>query len=660
MTEPWSPWRARMPSWRGIWNHLWQEQPLRQKLALGVWLSVVPVTLAASLVALGHAQQMVKARVREEMMRDASQASNWFDNWRQSQIKIMTYMAGLPAIRSLEPQQVLPLLQQAHAVVPAQTFALHDRDGALVAISQGQARRTLTGRNAGEAMAGISSTHVITPRPPGTACFATSVPIYSNKQPRNPPIGVLSSCIPLLDLSSATGLNSMMMAEHGADPNIPRMNLFKNRTRGYAILQVHKPGWALLLDRAHYSEEDRKRLIDPRQSLNSPWAPFIKLALSSHKDQEFSEVTANGISYYVAIDRTARHEKFLVVLDKKTAYEIVNTLFNWALIGDLAGLLITSLAIYRICGTLTKPIDQAGEALSRISHGDFSQHLPDANSDMGRLFGYINSASERLRCYLAESNAHAITDAQLKEARHIQAHFLIRQLPTTPWVDLAADFDPAYEIGADWYDALEINGVTVVVVADVCDKGIPSALYMSVFRSLLRLSLRNEWEQYSDPGVALCQALTAVNLYMAETHSDTAMFATAFVGAYDPQRQQLSYVVAGHELPLLVEGQRITSLELGGPALGLFPEAHFQHGQCPMGPGSLLLAFSDGLPDARNPANESFGHDRVVALLQNLMATDPSAGEVVAAMRQAVLAHMAEAEQFDDLTLLALKAKSGA
>jgi hypothetical protein len=197
---------------------------------------------------------------------------------------------------------------------------------------------------------------------------------------------------------------------------------------------------------------------------------------------------------------------------------------------------------------------QPRAALSRISHGDFGEPLPTDSSDVGRLFNYVNQASSQLQAFLADAKAHAITDTQLEEARRIQADFLIRDLPSSPQVELAAMFDPAYQIGADWYDALERDGVVFVVVADVCDKGIPSALYMSVFRSLLRLSLVKEWDLCHEPCRAICRAIGTVNTYMAETHGSTAMFATAFVGAYDPQHQQLSYVVAGHEAPLVLQG----------------------------------------------------------------------------------------------------------
>jgi serine phosphatase RsbU (regulator of sigma subunit) len=127
------------------------------------------------------------------------------------------------------------------------------------------------------------------------------------------------------------------------------------------------------------------------------------------------------------------------------------------------------------------------------------------------------------------------------------------------------------------------------------------------------------------------------------------------VGAYDPQHQQLSYVVAGHEAPLVLQGDQLQSLTVGGPALGLFPGATFQPGQCQLQAGGLLLAFSDGLPDARTPTGESFGQTRIAALLQTRPSTSWTAAELVQQFRQTVQEHMGTAEQFDDLTLLSLK-----
>jgi sigma-B regulation protein RsbU (phosphoserine phosphatase) len=224
-------------------------------------------------------------------------------------------------------------------------------------------------------------------------------------------------------------------------------------------------------------------------------------------------------------------------------------------------------------------------------------------------------------------------------------------------VQVAALFQPAYEIGADWYDAFELDGLTVVVVADVCDKGVPSALYMSVFRSLLRLSLLKQWQvSGGDPRSTLEEAVASVNQYMESTHGESAMFATMFVGAFAPSHGELFFLVAGHEAPLVLRGQEITPLPLGGPAVGIFPGARYTVGACALPTGSLLLAYSDGLPDARNPEGLGFGSSRIEEILHEHPSQDWSADDLVNRLQRSVNGYMDGADQFDDLTLLVLRA----
>jgi sigma-B regulation protein RsbU (phosphoserine phosphatase) len=145
---------------------------------------------------------------------------------------------------------------------------------------------------------------------------------------------------------------------------------------------------------------------------------------------------------------------------------------------------------------------------------------------------------------------------------------------------------------------------------------------------------------------------------MAETHGSTGMFATAFVGYYDPVEQLLHYVVAGHEAPLVLQGHQQQQLSVGGPAVGIFANATFQAARCDLRPGGLLLAFSDGLPDARDPDGASFGHPRIRAVLDEQSSQEWAAQALIDRFQQSVQAHMQSAEQFDDLTLLCLKVQA--
>ena len=651
---------------RVMQRRLWLELPLRRKLALAVWLSVVPISLLASFLALREARQIVKDRLTVQLVWDAEQASEWLSLWDQQHLKTMSFMATFPLIRALQPQVTQQALVEIEKIFPNYSFLVTRVDGSpvaslgsLLSLQQNRLCRSLEGsRNCttSKALQGIVSSTALRPPYVSRPCVASSVPIYNRNAPDPRSIkGVITSCLAMEKLGEITGVNHLVQAATWTDVSIPMINLDHGQTRGFALLVVVDGGHALLLGDDTPRPNQAMQLLDPVQNRQGPWGPFIGLAESGHAVRDFVSIRVKGVEYFVGIDRTKPDRTALMIVDQRTAFQSVDSLFRWILLGNLIALTVSSVAIYRISGALSRPIDQTGQALARISQGDFSQDLPEESSDVGRLFSYVNLASKQLQAYLGEAKQHAITDAQLEQARRIQADFLIDRLPSTAEVQLAASFEPAYQIGADWYDALLIDSITYVVVADVCDKGIPSALYMSVFRSLLRLSLRQESQDSGDVAGTIARAISVVNRYMAETHGCTGMFATAFLAAYDPASRQLHYVLAGHELPFVLHGDQLSQLSIGGPAVGIFAEAVFSPGVCSLAVGDVLMAYSDGLPDARNPAGESFGKARIAALLEKQRSEQWSAQAVVDAYRQAVQAHIDGAEQFDDLTLLCLK-----
>jgi serine phosphatase RsbU (regulator of sigma subunit) len=402
---------------------------------------------------------------------------------------------------------------------------------------------------------------------------------------------------------------------------------------------------------------DQMAHLDVAAIKSSSWQPVISTVLNSRGPSELTHVVVDGIDYSVAIIKNRSGRRSVVLVDNRSATFLLNNLSRSLLVGFAIALSLVSVLIYRICGQLSRPIDQVGKKLAAMSQGEFGEPLPEEHNDLGRLFSYVNQASQRLQDYLVESNHHAALDAQLVEARRIQADFLIKNLPCTDRLDIACFYEPAYEIGADWYDAILIDGVTFTVVADVCDKGIPSALYMSVFRSLLRLALGNEWETSHNAHQTLAKAMVVVNEYMVGNHGSTGMFATVFVSAYDPSQQEIYYVVAGHEQPLLLQGHQLSHLELGGPAVGIFGGSTFHVHHSRFFAGDLLLAFTDGLPDARSPVGVGFGNHRIVELVNQRSSVEWTPSQLLEKLIEAQNCHRDGAEQFDDLTLLSIQAR---
>jgi sigma-B regulation protein RsbU (phosphoserine phosphatase) len=297
--------------------------------------------------------------------------------------------------------------------------------------------------------------------------------------------------------------------------------------------------------------------------------------------------------------------------------------------------------------------------IRQFSIGNFEARVTSSRGgEVGKLLNDINKTGFMLRDLLTSQLKHAVTDQQVKTAADIQKSFIADVLPVREGIELAGDFDPAYEIGADWYDVLILDDITYIVIADVCDKGIASALFMSVFRSLVRYSLIDEHGEMLEQGLekSLEDTIAQVNDYMVANHGSSAMFATLFVGAYDSSTQKLSYICAGHESPIIVRAEGVLEhLKTTGPAIGIFEGAKYCVSSTVLKPGQILFAYTDGLVDARSPSDVSWGIEGVQGVLSIVDPRVLTARQLLNRMTEKVNKHRAEAEQFDDLTMLILK-----
>ena len=261
---------------------------------------------------------------------------------------------------------------------------------------------------------------------------------------------------------------------------------------------------------------------------------------------------------------------------------------------------------------------------------------------------------------------------EMEVARNIQRDFLPESLPLARGLELEAVLQPARDVSGDFYDAFALppSGTIVLVVGDVCDKGVGAALFMALFRSLIRASAdpvgggaiqmiggrRTLVQQALDaatPADLLTRVAGFTNDYIARLHGRTNMFATVFLAALTPQTGQFDYVNAGHEPAMIVAPDgAIWELKPTGPALGLMPEQAFGAGEGTLEPGHCLFMFTDGLMDARNASGEAFGAAR---LRRALAANTSSASHLVRGVTEAIAAFTGQAEPHDDVTLLAAR-----
>lgn len=249
-------------------------------------------------------------------------------------------------------------------------------------------------------------------------------------------------------------------------------------------------------------------------------------------------------------------------------------------------------------------------------------------------------------------------EREFEIGREIQAGFLPTTLPTICGWEIAASLKAAKEVAGDFYDAFYHGpeGEVCLVIADVCDKGIGAALFMTLFRSLLRFTIgAADLFGETAPASKLKHAVTLTNNYIAHTHGDTSMFATIFVALLDPRLGTLTYINCGHESPLIVSmSGEYLPLKKTGSAVGIFPDIELAVRQVQIQPGELFFAFTDGASDALDPAGNPFGRERLISAVRS----DLAAHRVLTDISHMLDTHMGGAEQFDDITLLVVRRDS--
>lgn len=257
--------------------------------------------------------------------------------------------------------------------------------------------------------------------------------------------------------------------------------------------------------------------------------------------------------------------------------------------------------------------------------------------------------------------------------RQIQQSFLPETIEQPAGWQIAPSFQPARQVAGDFYDVFPVaHGRRIaLVLADVCDKGVGAALFMALFRSLIRVLAEQNYsssltdflqDEFSGGGStqmvktglrALQQTITLTNNYVARQHGKTNMFATIFLGLLDPQNGSLAYINGGHEPPILFGPQGVQGrLLVTGPAVGMMADMPFQIESVQLRPGEGLLIFTDGVLDARDPAGASFGEP---ALLKLLTPPLTSAKTLLATIESQLASHIAQAAPADDITMLAIR-----
>src|SRR6266568_347645 len=198
-------------------------------------------------------------------------------------------------------------------------------------------------------------------------------------------------------------------------------------------------------------------------------------------------------------------------------------------------------------------------------------------------------------------------EQELRTAQAIQHAFLPKDVPALPGWQLTPYYQPAREVGGDFYDFLPFaDGQLKIVIGDVTGKGIPATLVMATVHTMLRTAVQG----MSAPGEILARVN---NLLYAETPS--GMFVTCFYALLDPKSGRLRYANAGQDLPYRRHKDGVSELWATGMPLGMMPGTRYEEQEVIVAPGDSLLFYSDGLVEAHNSRREMFDTPRLSSTL---------------------------------------------
>ncbi|HSZ63526.1 MAG TPA: PP2C family protein-serine/threonine phosphatase [Terriglobales bacterium] len=284
---------------------------------------------------------------------------------------------------------------------------------------------------------------------------------------------------------------------------------------------------------------------------------------------------------------------------------------------------------------------------SSFSYKDEAGHVQIFQMDFHVVGGLLLFA-----VLLLELADRVVMKRDLEIAKDIQAWLLPGAPLQIPGYQIAYATRPANTVAGDYYDVILRPGRTpsegriLFVVADVAGKSIPAAMLMATFQASLRT--------LSTSGVGLAGLVGGVNQYACSNSMGGVRFTTAFFAELDPATGDITYVNAGHNVPILRKKRgAIDRLEVGGIPIGIFAGSPYQVGTARLEAGDWLVIFTDGVVEAENSKTEEYGEPELIRLVDRESAAAPA--EMLRSLMAELDKFVGNTPQHDDITCLLLK-----
>ncbi|MCX5882022.1 MAG: PP2C family protein-serine/threonine phosphatase [Deltaproteobacteria bacterium] len=325
--------------------------------------------------------------------------------------------------------------------------------------------------------------------------------------------------------------------------------------------------------------------------------------------------------------------------------EVLQSMLNLTMFLVVIGISASVVLSRQFAISIVDPIKDIEKAMTRVENGDLTASvLVRSNDELGAMTENFNKMIDVLR-------ERSRIQKSLNMAMEVQQNLLPKSLPRIRGIDMAGACSYCDETGGDYFDIyvpdLSSPDRFSVVVGDVSDHGVSSALVMTTARALLRMR--------SSMSGSVAQVVSDVNRQLSRDVEDSGQFMTLFYGELDRASLQLRWVNAGHDPAILFDTHtgQFQELKGKGMALGIFDDADYVQSERGVLPGQALIIGTDGIWEMHNPEGEMFGRDRLKEIIR--CYAESSADEIVHNIMNGLEQFRYPLEKEDDVTLVVIK-----
>ncbi len=392
--------------------------------------------------------------------------------------------------------------------------------------------------------------------------------------------------------------------------------------------------------------DEKGDVVSSTAGVEIPEGTNLKETLAGHEPGEVFRISFEGRKFFLLYDM-AEGYYVLALLPSTEAYdEMVTEIYVNTFMEILVFAAVFVLIYLLIKRLVVKNIDRVNQRLGEITSGNLNVVVDvRSSSEFSSLSDDINSTVNTLKRYIEEAAARI--DKELEFAKNIQSSALPKVFPNRQDYDIHCTMDTAKEVGGDFYDFYHTDPDHLnVLIADVSGKGIPAAMFMMRGKTQLK--------SLTETGLSVDQVFTDGNHGLCEGN-DAGMFITGWQGCVDLNTGLVEFANAGHNPPVIrhADGSAEYLKSRAGLVLAGMDGLRYKKQTMELKPGDVLFLYTDGVTEATSLQTELYGEDRLLNCITN--AKFSSMEELCKIVKADVDAFVGEAEQFDDITMVALQ-----